>query len=99
MADLEAWLKKTRLDLAGYLAQVAPLAAGSPSTCTDLANDVDALYSRLIQEAQAAYNGLKSAAVTEQEQKAVDTSEKNTDLAGWRAERDKAIAAILKLCP
>jgi len=63
-----------------------------------LARDVDAAFSRFIQQAQTAYNGLKSAAVTPQEQKAVDTSEKNTDLAALRGKRDKAIADILALC-
>jgi hypothetical protein len=102
LKDLEAWLATVGAGLMRYVQDVVDSMTmpnvTSQSTCADLASEVDLNFSRVIQQAQTAYDGLRSAAVTQQEQSAVSASEKTTDLAAWRRERDKSIAAILKFC-
>jgi hypothetical protein len=72
-------------------------ARGSAEACTQYAGEVDAAFASLMSSVQVQYDQLLLAKLTAEEQDTV-SKQAALQLAALRTERDKALAAIRKLC-
>jgi hypothetical protein len=79
------------------IATLPASARASPTACAQYAADVDAAFASLMSSMQMQYDQLLLSKLTAEEQASV-SKQAALQLAALRTERDKALAAIRKLC-